>query len=434
MNLSQLRSWARKYGDAGLILAVCYLGIWSLWTKRRTSLLATCILSLGLLLLLWPHTPRQSTVPSMRFVPVRPSITLPPVTSLPATSPVPGYEPHIPLLTHAQKIVDVSDRYRTHFWLSNSKLLLITSRKARHEKPLPDDEYDPDEAEKWHGYADLLNLHTGSSTRLVGLTRLLNIGATPGLFTASPDGQWLKWINYMTRDSWPNPVVARLDGTGFQDLGQDKFSYTYWLDSHRWVEQENRNGSGGAGSLMLIVHNVLTRRTQKFRLHSPQATRLMRQRYDADRSFFATDWDTDKYEAPSAGTTGHINEYTVGEYYASAKHDTADDDLLQPHEPPLRTFIVRLPKGTEVREALVTNEGKRVVYRLHCPGKKTGAENGYCDLWVSRTDGSHLHELGYVPDHEGDEGPFAWLSFQWLPDGRHLSFVYSNALYKIAVD
>src|SRR5437868_14981684 len=55
MNTVRLRALIRKYGDIGVLLVACYIGLYHLWTKRRL-LMGACLLLLGLLLvLLWPH-------------------------------------------------------------------------------------------------------------------------------------------------------------------------------------------------------------------------------------------------------------------------------------------------------------------------------------------------------------------------------------------
>jgi hypothetical protein len=54
------------------------------------------------------------------------------------------------------------------------------------------------------------------------------------------------------------------------------------------------------------------------------------------------------------------------------------------------------------------------------------------DLWISRSDGKDLKQLGSINlVNNSDVLPD---TIEWLPDGRHLSFVYKDALYTIPVD
>jgi hypothetical protein len=45
-------------------------------------------------------------------------------------------------------------------------------------------------------------------------------------------------------------------------------------------------------------------------------------------------------------------------------------------------------------------------------------------LWVSRINGTDLHEVGYEV-RTGDEHPIAY-EVQWLPNGRRISFAVSD--------
>ena len=70
-------------------------------------------------------------------------------------------------------------------------------------------------------------------------------------------------------------------------------------------------------------------------------------------------------------------------------------------------------------------------------------------LWVSRIDGSGMHEIGAMPpqmvlqnqggpsDMETGEhlwGPPVPRLIRWLPDGKHVSFVYKGDLYTVSTE
>ncbi len=60
-------------------------------------------------------------------------------------------------------------------------------------------------------------------------------------------------------------------------------------------------------------------------------------------------------------------------------------------------------------------------------------------LWVSRNDATDMHELGSVEIESGRSDievrhPDALEAIDWLPDEKHLSFVYKNMLYTVPIE
>jgi len=49
-------------------------------------------------------------------------------------------------------------------------------------------------------------------------------------------------------------------------------------------------------------------------------------------------------------------------------------------------------------------------------------------LWVSHVDGSSPIEIGHIP-----KGPLNISDMAWLPDRKHLSFVYNGTLYTVPI-
>ena len=52
-------------------------------------------------------------------------------------------------------------------------------------------------------------------------------------------------------------------------------------------------------------------------------------------------------------------------------------------------------------------------------------------LWISKPDGSDMHELGSV---KAEYAPAGFEKPHWLPDGRRISFLYRHGLYVVPVD
>jgi hypothetical protein len=55
-------------------------------------------------------------------------------------------------------------------------------------------------------------------------------------------------------------------------------------------------------------------------------------------------------------------------------------------------------------------------------------------LWISRSDGSHFHELGYVDTRTTADDALDLHPLQWLPDGKTLSFDHEGALWTLSCD
>ena len=214
--------------------------------------------------------------------------------------------------------------------MTESRVLMITTT---HEE---------DDPQAWKGYAEILDTRTGTRRHLNGLTRLLNrIHSTPFEWSLSPDGRWLNWIGCFSGDGWPNPMVARLDGSAGQEFGQDKFSVTYWLDNHRWIEMTTRDEP-----LNLIVHDVDTHRAEQLPLAGEKAQSLLKQHVKV----FGPEYSLQSIWSSDEDDELHCQIY---KYMVSKKAH------------PAQTYQANFPAGTEedsVVYAMVTKRGSRVAY------------------------------------------------------------------------
>ncbi len=109
----------------------------------------------------------------------------------------------------------------------------------------------------------------------------------------------------------------------------------------------------------------------------------------------------------------------------------------------VQTFRFDLPEHGGIEGTVISRSGDRIAcFMGHAPplpeifsllGSGNDASVG---LWVSDIDGSHMRELGYVRcparDYYNNGSPWDAVdlsNLQWLPDGKHLSFVRANTLY-----
>ena len=310
------------------------------------------------------------------------------------------HQPAPRLLSRARRVARLSKNCEAYCWLAGNRVLLVYSDGGNYEGL--------EEITRWRGYAEILDLKTGRRQRLVGFTRMLNRAhGTPGRFETSPDGIWLKWISYETGDGWPNPVVARFDGSGFQRFSQDKFSVTYWLDNHRWAEQETRSGDGGK-AFQLIVHDVNhPNATQHLPLKSKQAQNLMRLRRNPP------------LQIPSFSDEGR---FLLGNYFDRYSH-------------PIPIPPIRIPVGTAIEELPIPSRHSGFAYTLsrqvQSASQGVSKQSEFVEvqsLWIRRVDGSALRQLGYVT------GRLQYGTLQWMPDDKRLSFVYRGALYVVPAE
>jgi hypothetical protein len=110
-----------------------------------------------------------------------------------------------------------------------------------------------------------------------------------------------------------------------------------------------------------------------------------------------------------------------------------------------REWTLKAPPGTDVRELVLSPQQDRLawlVYSARVPVitrllgrvlpsfRKYGRPVLRLSIFVSKIDGTGLHEVGYQP--VGNLGGPHHL--RWAPDGRNLSFLLNNGLYLIPVD
>jgi hypothetical protein len=115
--------------------------------------------------------------------------------------------------------------------------------------------------------------------------------------------------------------------------------------------------------------------------------------------------------------------------------------------------LLPLPKFADNYSTIMSPRGDRIAWVISGTGRK--APSGLLDkffhflgkkpvptagLWVSKVDGSELHEIGRMEfpwKAKGNTLPSAALRpslVRWMPDGKHLSFIHDEALYTVPVD
>jgi hypothetical protein len=105
----------------------------------------------------------------------------------------------------------------------------------------------------------------------------------------------------------------------------------------------------------------------------------------------------------------------------------------------IHQYRVRLPKGAATEEWSVSHQGDRMALVLYFEPSDFNITTvtGRAELWVCRLDGRHMRRLGSVAytRQRSDHAPTSFpMQVSWLPDDRHLSFIYQKALWTMPVD
>ena len=111
-----------------------------------------------------------------------------------------------------------------------------------------------------------------------------------------------------------------------------------------------------------------------------------------------------------------------------------------------RTMKLKAPEGTTINDLIVSPDGRFIAWELQSLKHRDAflkeklpwlrrflgpTIRHRMELWISKADGTDMHELGYCPlgaDADDDSGPKLIL---WQPDSKHLSFVYKGFLYVV---
>lgn len=313
----------------------------------------------------------------------------------------------------------------TYFWLSPSQLLLMTW-KFSHLEPVAFS-------------AVQLDTIRGTRHALPWLVkRLTQYGGTPCDFSLSPDGKWLLWYNSETMDGFGTAVAVTLDGKRSLDWDCNRSTALYWIDNRHWIGDRRTHladtpgydgdaGAYGPEYRRLIVRNVAApKEAVHLRERSPAMKNLLAQTHA-----FNLPWYDSKYNDESANLTS----LDVITYTSRLEHRA------------VRTQNIPLPYPSQIGAAEVAPQGDRLFLYLKTdaisplkvwlhrwlPAYKASRQTTR-ELWECRRDGSDRHLIGSVlapPKDANDEGIS---DVRWLPDGKHLSFVYEGRLYMVLAD
>jgi len=288
-----------------------------------------------------------------------------------------------------------------------------------------------------------LNVRTHVRSPMTGLTRAFNEQrAYIAGVSVSPDYRRLLWAS--ERDKKPTYVTALLDGTRRTEWTRKKVGRHSVLDPYAWSTATWTSGGkevaecwlepGAAGPADPFAHIVLRgvdgnsapRTLAHFRWRK---TMFAPMPDDLDSAtLFAEDHSIQLQNRATDDVVRYIVKLGAGK--PSVSHQT-----------------IHLPKYANFANLILSPKADRIAWELGSPYDPTsrGMSDSHGELrpqrvplgiWISRPDGSGLHELGHLPiDRKNamtQHQEFGQI--KWTPDGRSLSFIYQRKLYRIPVD
>jgi hypothetical protein len=287
----------------------------------------------------------------------------------------------------------------------------------------------------WSGHLDLIQAQTRTRTRLKALTATIMSHqshydyAGPWGLERSPDGQWLLWTRRDPRDGGTYPVTARLDGSGYHEWQVNAQASHFWLDSRQWISHVWSKRTD-----YLAIHDVLRQRPdRRLPYESPEAQALLKQAWKGD--LFAVDDRKPLLYANPPRNSASGGVYPIIMRPANSPPGTQAVQIDTIAFPPGTQICNNIPNADRTRIEFVVRETyvpsyARITQRL-IPSYRYPVRP-IERLCIYRLDKKEFYEVGRV---EGNTGPNPELiHIFWLPDGKHIQFLYKNAVYRVAIE
>ncbi|MCW3051140.1 MAG: hypothetical protein JWN14_310 [Chthonomonadales bacterium] len=261
----------------------------------------------------------------------------------------------------------------------------------------------------------LYDIRSRQNTPLFGLRKLLEKDNDMGTqsWELSPDKKWLLW----NMELFDDVHAARLDGSGFETVSLPSPANTVgqiaWEDDSRhwravgfvYDSRETTNIIGGD------VEAPGQRRTLPL---SPED------------NFFES-------RAPIVGPEGKY-----------AKVEPTQKTSVLPHS---AWKVLYAPRDTKIIAVEQSHQGDRLAWVLlsthEAPlmhwlrrlfPQKVSPVQASAEIWISRSDGREMHEVGRLLLSDEDEKIDPLHGLQWLPSARRLSFLNKDSLWTVPAD
>ncbi|MCW3051091.1 MAG: hypothetical protein JWN14_261, partial [Chthonomonadales bacterium] len=313
------------------------------------------------------------------------------------------YMPYEPLLLkRATKVADTYDwdfRWTTYHWITEREVLFFRWNESE----------DPD-LDGYHFFKH--DLVSGKDTYLAALSRIAqkSYDGKHTYIRISPDGKRLCWVG------GEQDLIhgATFEGKQPFTFERGRFSDVAWMGDSRHLTEYSMNHNMDHIAYGTI-YDVQARKPIRRLTVSADTTPGT---VAANNHLLSTVWK-DKGKADDVTDRLEIFESEVGK-----------------ETQPVRKYPIRLPFKAEIGGEQFSPQGDRILWPLVQPDslppiyawlhRHIHAFNPprapKISFWVSRIDGSHMHEIGYVPLRLA-EFSFAELNdipdhVYWLPDGK----------------
>jgi hypothetical protein len=272
---------------------------------------------------------------------------------------------------------------------------------------------------------------------LTSLTRLFNRSFLRHTEqTVSPDGKWLLWrgeqgeIRAATLENLDALDQDDLDGTRHVNWAVPEADEIYpvcWMRDSRHLVEFTADYKSGRLTKAVIR-----------RVDAPEESRTI---LIPASSLLKVDTDIGPVISENHVVAIATNEIDRDEHTITVLQTSLSAGQTRPQRYWIRVSgrsdlydRVLAPHGDCIAWEAVEEQKDPVRTLLHrlLPFVRAEAER-YSVLYVSRISGSEEHQLGYVkmeptPDTEGP------VDLKWLPDGKHLSFLYNDALWVTPIE
>ncbi len=306
------------------------------------------------------------------------------------------------LLKNATRIAPLSGtdiRYlngRVYCWATKDKLLILRD-KARKGNANFTQICLRDVVTKKEIYLEKISKWFNKSA--AGLTDVIEM---------SSDGKWLLWVNDVAENGYKYGTYGcKLDGTKRFQLFQFQESIAWIPDSSKWLAIDTRKKSHMA---IVQVRGLDGKVQSSIRFKSSlidsdglDSVMLTKQNNELYWLFLTDSNETNKVK---------IIKWKLGKRSA-----------------PVQTISIPFPSDTEVDPGFpqLSPDGKQIAWVAD------RRNNAYAkSIWISDLDGSMAREIGQLTTSLDETATFA-LGVRWVPDGKHLSFVYKNAIWTVPV-
>lgn len=269
------------------------------------------------------------------------------------------------------------------------------------------------------------DLKLGKQMPLQGLTRAFN--STRGeAFSIIPsrDGRKVIWSVPARRPGSYSYAVATISGSNLRFWTTPHYRVTWSADGMSWLAytddaQDSRSPVAELYDYKSLCHTSI--RVSKSNLPAIFVTMAFANLVPNGLAVVETSWD---------GGVQHLDSISV---------DTLD--LLRGFSKCAEHPIV-LPDNQEIDEVLVSPDGKLIVWQMRYRSESVftrlcrrfnvaSGERLKTGLWIARTDGSHVHELGSMAIEKNSPpgDPTSLYIRNWLPGDTGLVYSYNNGLY-----